>query len=59
LGGSIHVSGEERKVITRKELFFYIEKQGITLSDYISTINKDRKYIETQIWNNSYFANLI
>jgi hypothetical protein len=56
---SIHVSGEERKVLTKKDLFEYIENQGTTLLNYITHLDKNHKYIEAQIWNNSYFAQLV
>jgi hypothetical protein len=56
---NIHVSGEERKVFTREDLFEYIKEQGSTLQDYIATLDKDHKYIEVQIWNSSYFTKYI
>lgn len=56
---SIHVSGEEKRVLTKKNLFEYIENQGTTLLDYITHLDKNHKYIEAQIWNNSYFVRLV
>lgn len=55
---SIHVSGEKREVLTKKDLFEYIKKQGTTLGDYIIQSDKDRKYIEAQIWNYCYFRKI-
>ena len=55
----IHVSGEEKKVLTKKDLYEYIENQGITLLDYVIRLDKDHKYIEAQIWSNNCLANLI
>lgn len=53
---SIHVSGEERKVLTKKDLYKFIENQKTTLQEYIIDLDNDHKYIEAQIWNNCYFA---
>lgn len=55
---SIHVSGEEKRVLTKKDLVTYVESKGTALLDYITHLDKNHKYIEAQIWNNSYFTQL-
>ena len=53
---SIHVSGENKLVLTKKTLIKYVSEQNNSLFDYIKQLDEQHCYIEAQIWNDSYFA---
>jgi hypothetical protein len=48
---AIQVSGAEKNVLTKKALFEYIENQGVTLIDYINSLDEGHQYIEAQLWS--------
>lgn len=53
---AMYVCGGEKNVLTKKDLFEYIENKRATLFDYINSLDESHQYIEAQLWNNSYFS---